>query len=160
MNRADDFIEKLKLEKHIEGGSFKQVYKSTHKMPMPGYGGERSLATAIYFLLAGEDFSAFHRLKSDEIWAFNYGSPLTLYVIEENGSLKKYILGDAKNPSYQITILAHQWFAAEVNDKTFFTLVSCIVAPGFEYDDFELADREKLTARYPKHADIISQFTR
>lgn len=85
MPTADNFIKKLKLERHIEGGSFKRVYQSKSKMLVPGSNNERHIATAIYFLLEGNDFSAFHRLQSDEIWSFNYGSPLTLYVIDKSG---------------------------------------------------------------------------
>lgn len=160
MYKASDFIQKLKLEKHIEGGSFIRVYESKHKIPITGYSGNRNISTSIYFLLEGNDFSAFHRLKSDEIWAFNYGAPLTIYIINENGELRKIILGDPENPVYQTTIHANQWFAAEVNDKSSFTLVSCFVSPGFEYSDFELGDRNVLTNQYPKYANLIDRLAR
>ena len=158
---ASDLINKLKLERHIEGGYFKRVYESKHKMPTAvGDEDERHVATAIYFLLEGNDFSAFHRLKSDEIWAYNYGSPLTVYIIDPNGKLNEMILGDPKNPIYQITVSANQWFAAEVNDKSSFTLLSCFVTPGFEYNDFELANRQLLANQYPGYISLISRLTR
>jgi predicted cupin superfamily sugar epimerase len=114
----------------------------------------------IYFLLEGHDFSAFHRLKSDEIWAYNYGCPLTIFLIDEDGKFNQITLGDPENPIYQITIDANQWLAAEVNDKSSFTLMSCFVAPGFEYHDFELANRQMLVNQYPSYADLINRLTR
>ena len=86
---ANDLINKLKLEKHIEGGYFKRVYESNDKIPIAKVNGERFLATAIYYLLKGHDFSAFHRLKSDEIWTHNYGSPVTLSLIDKDGQLRQ-----------------------------------------------------------------------
>lgn len=156
---ASDLISQLKLERHIEGGCFKRVYASKHKVQIER-GRERLIASAIYFLLEGHDFSAFHRLKSDEIWAYNYGSPLTIFMIEQDGSLTQTTLGDPKNPTFQVTIAANQWFAAEVNDKSSFTLMSCFVAPGFEYHDFELANRQMLVRQYPSHAHLINRLTR
>lgn len=152
------FVEKLNLEKHVEGGYFKRVYASQTLISVPSQQ-QRPICTSIYYLLAGEDFSAFHRLKSDEIWSFNYGSSLTIYIIDEQGNLKTVVLGDPKNPIFQITISANLWFAAEVNDKSSFTLVTCIVAPGFDYADFELADKD-LELLYPQHSNLIRKLTR
>lgn len=157
---ANDLIFKLKLERHIEGGCFKRVYESKYKIPIAADNSERFLATAIYYLLEGHDFSAFHRLKSDEIWAHHYGSPVTLYLIDKDGNLNKITLGDPENPIYQITIDANQWFAAEINDKSSFTLMSCFVVPGFDYHDYELANRRMLQNHYPSHADLINRLTR
>ena len=156
---ASDLIGQLKLERHVEGGCFKRVYESKYKVQIHEES-ERLIACAIYFLLEGHDFSAFHRLKSDEIWAYNYGSPLTIFLIEQDGSLKQMTLGNPENPTFQVTIGANQWFAAEVNDKSSFTLMSCFVAPGFEYHDFELANRQMLVSQYPNHADLINRLTR
>ena len=158
---ASNLISQLKLERHIEGGYFRRVYESKYKMPIAGGEPcERLLATAIYFLLDGHDFSAFHRLKSDEIWIYNCGSPLTLSIIDKDGELKQKTLGDPENPIYQLTVDANQWFAADINDKSSFTLMSCFLAPGFDYHDFELADRQRLLNEYPMHADLIHRLTR
>ncbi|OGV27363.1 MAG: hypothetical protein A3F18_04885 [Legionellales bacterium RIFCSPHIGHO2_12_FULL_37_14] len=157
---ASDLIQKLNLEKHIEGGAFRRVYESKYKVAGNNANNERQIASAIYYLLEGNDFSAFHRLKSDEIWAYNYGSPLTLYVIDKNGALKEIILGDPQNPTYQVTISANEWFAAEINDKSSFTLISCFVAPGFDYNDFELANQQMLINEYPEHANLIKRLTK
>lgn len=156
---ASNLISQLKLERHIEGGCFKRVYESKYKIQINTVS-ERRIASAIYFLLEGHDFSAFHRLKSDEIWAYNYGSPLKIYLIDYDGALQQMTLGDPENPTFQITIPANQWFAAEVNDKSSFTLISCFVTPGFEYHDFELANRQMLVSQYPSYADLINRLTR
>ncbi len=156
---ASDLINQLKLERHIEGGCFKRVYESQYKAQIHPVG-ERHIASAIYFLLEGHDFSAFHRLKSDEIWTYNYGSPVTIFVIEKNGALKQITLGNPENPIFQVTIAANQWFAVEVSDKSAFTLMSCFVAPGFDYHDFELANRQMLVSQYPNHAELINRLTR
>ncbi len=74
--------------------------------------------------------------------------------------MNQITLGDSENPIYQITIEANQWFAAEVNDKSSFTLISCFVAPGFEYHEFELANRQMLVNQYPGHAKVINRLTR
>ncbi|SRR5579883_200438 len=158
--KPNEIIEKLNLERHIEGGCFKRVYESPDKIALPRFKGERATASSIYFLLEGQDFSAFHRLKSDEIWCLNYGSALTIYVLDDEGNLKKIILGDQNDLHFQVTIKANQWFAAEINDKSAFSLLSCIVTPSFEYQDFELADRKQLTALFPKHAELIQRLTR
>jgi len=160
MLTANDFIKKLNLTKHIEGGYFRRTYESKLKVSIPGYTGERHTATSIYFLLEKDTFSALHKLKSDEVWFFNYGSPLILYIINEVGELNKIILGDPNHPIYQFTVSANQWLAAEINDKSSFTLVSCFVSPGFEYNDFELADRDMLIQQYPNHANLIERLTR
>lgn len=156
---ASNLISQLKLERHIEGGCFKRVYESKYKIQINTVS-ERRIASAIYFLLEGHDFSTFHRLKSDEIWAYNYGSPLTISLIHHDGALQQMTLGDPENLTFQVTIPANQWFAAEVNDKSSFTLISCFVSPGFEYHDFELANRQMLVSQYPSHADLINRLTR
>lgn len=157
MTTATQLIEKLKLEKHIEGGFFKRIYTCHHNTTLNNQ--QRNLSSAIHYLLEGNDFSAFHKIKSDELLSFNYGSCLTIYIINEAGDLKKIILGSTDNV-YTYPILAKQWFAAEVNDKSSFTLMTCFVSPSFDFQDFELADRKKLISLFPQHEQIIKKLTR
>ena len=177
---AQNYIRKFKLKKHEEGGYFSVNYKSTDEViPLDSrYANRendkkskeiyketyRSAGSAIYFLLNKEDFSAWHRLKSDEIWHYyDGGSPIDIHVIEQDDQLKTYTLGNpsvTENASFQVVIKAGAWFAAEVHDKTTFALVGCTVSPAFEYDDFALANREYLIAQYPAHESIINRFTR
>lgn len=160
MNRTVvSIIKKLKLKKHPEGGYYSETYRSKlilKKSHLPKkFSGRRSQSTTIYFLLTGKQFSAFHRLKADEVWHFYSGSPLIIYVIQKNGKLKKIILG--KNHYYQTVIKAEHWFAAEVAEPKSYSLVGCTVSPGFHYDDFELAEENKLIKLYPHLKGLVSR---
>jgi hypothetical protein len=163
---AKYWIETLKLGPHPEGGCYRQTYRADLELAQAalpaGFTGPRAAATAIYFLLEGEDFSAFHRLRSDEMWHFYDGSPLLVHVIDENGSYSQIRLGrDAEaGEVLQAVVKAGCRFAARVADGKSFALVGCTVAPGFDFDDFELARRENLAARYPQHRELIERFTR
>jgi hypothetical protein len=124
--------------------------------------GARSVSTAIYFLLEGENFSGFHRLRSDELWHFYTGNPLLVHVIEEEGRYSEIQLGTdlEAGQNWQAVVKAGCWFASCVRDPGSFALVGCTVAPGFEFEDFELGEREGLTRLFPQHRDLIQRFTR
>ena len=164
--KASNLIRLLGLERHPEGGWFRRTYECADRLGAdclpPRFEGERPVATAILYLLEGWDFSAFHRLKSDEIWHFYEGSPLVLYMLWEGGALHAVTLGRGieRGETFQAITPAGCWFAARVSDPDGFTLVGCTVAPGFDYTDFELANRTALTARYPQHREIIKGLTR
>ncbi|GLI35369.1 cupin domain-containing protein [Desulforhabdus amnigena] len=167
MNKnAAYWIEKLGLSPHPEGGYFIQTYRSDESVrdgQLPRrFEGDRVFSTAIYYLLEGKQFSAFHRIKSDEIWHFYTGSSLTLYVIDGEGRLSRKKLGNAweNGEAFQVVVKAGCWFAASVNDPDSYALVGCTVAPGFEYEDFELAERKRLIKEYPQHQRIIERLTK
>ncbi len=152
---AEYWIEKFKLEAHPEGGYFRQTYKSDlliGREALPGFSSVRAASTAIYFLLGGENFSAFHRLRSDEQWHFYAGSSLVVHVIEPAGSYFSILLGSdpEAGQTFQAVVRAGCWFASHVADWKSWALVGCTVAPGFEFEDFELGKREELVGRYPR----------
>lgn len=160
------WIEKLQLEPHPEGGYYRQTYRSEltidgEALPS-GFAGSRPSATAIYFLLDGADFSAFHRLRSDEIWHFYAGASVVVHVIEENGKYSEILLGDDARGGavFQAVVKAGCWFGSEVRDGKSWALVGCTVSPGFEFADFELGKRQELTLQFPQHADLIERLTR
>lgn len=162
---AEFWIDKLKLQKHPEGGYFKELYRSTNKIPgkaIETFQNVRSTFTSIYYLLHGDDFSAFHKIKSEEMWHFFNGSPITIYMINEEGMLEKKHLGpDPDNlEDFQICIPANTWFAAKVNNPVLYSLVGCTVAPGFDFEDFELAKRKDLLKGFPHLKDYIIPLTR
>lgn len=164
MHTAEFWIEHLNLQEHPEGGYYLQTYRSSEtigKTSLPSrFGGDRTFSTAIYFLLRSHDKSLFHRIKSDEIWHFYEGSPLTLYVLNEDGiSLHK--LGDhpERGESLQLVIPANAWFGATVDEPSRYTLSGCTVAPGFDFADFELANRKILTAQFSEYEKIIELLT-
>lgn len=164
MRNAEYWIKHLNLLPHQEGGYFKEVYRSNEqilKSSLPDrFSNNRVFSTSIYFMLKKGDFSAFHKIKSDELWHFYDGAPVSIHVINDNGILTTYKLGllPEKNIMPQVTIFANQWFAAESMGD--FSLVGCTVAPGFDFNDFEIAERHKLANLYKEHVKIIEQFTR
>ncbi len=164
--RIDQLVERLELLPHPEGGFYKETYRSKgliSKDSLPAeFEGERNYSTCIYFLLTSENFSAFHRIRQDEIWHFYLGSPVTLHIISPDGEYSASEVGHhiEKGEVPQLAILAGHWFAAEVKAKNAFCLVGCTVAPGFNFADFELAGREALQNKFPEHIEIIARLTR
>jgi hypothetical protein len=160
------WIEKLGLEPHPEGGYFRQSYKAElelAKEALPaGFTGPRAASTAIYFLLEGENFSAFHRLRSDEVWHFYAGDPLVVHGIEPDGKYFSILLGRDLEAGQvlQAVVPAGCWFASHVADWKSFAVVGCTVAPGFEFEDFEMGQRKELAATYPQHGGLIERLTR
>jgi predicted cupin superfamily sugar epimerase len=160
------WIEKLELTPHVEGGAFREVYRSELNLPKTVlplfFQGSRSASTSIYFLLSSGQFSAFHRIASDELWHFYYGDPLWVYEIGHTGRLYTHRLGPDpdKGECFQTVVRAGSWFASAPAPGSEYALVGCTVAPGFDFADFELANREALATQYPEHTDLIKQFTR
>ncbi|UKS24950.1 cupin domain-containing protein [Paenibacillus sp. HWE-109] len=157
------WISKLELIAHPEGGYYKRSYQAeetvTDKELSVQFDGQRLLYTSIYFLLQSHDVSHFHRLKSDELWYFHAGSPLTIHVIHENGSYEEVKLGMNldKGESLQYLVPKNSIFGSSVMEKDTFSLVGCMVAPGFDFQDFELFTQDELLAQYPQHQEIIKR---
>ncbi len=164
MRNAQYWIKHLNLTSHPEGGYFKEVYRSDEGITRNSlpyrFPDDRAFSTSIYFLLEKGDFSAFHRIKSDEVWHFYDGDPVSIYVIDNNGKLTTHRLGLSPENSIlpQVTISANNWFASE--STGIFSLVGCTVSPGFDFNDFEMGDRNALIKQYANHVEIIEQFTR
>lgn len=167
MKDAACWIEKLNLQKHPEGGWFKETYRSGETISAENlpdrYGEERCFSTCIYYMLEANDQSVFHRLKSDEFWHFYTGtSAIKLSVISPEGNLTQHLLG--ADPDYdevfQLLIPRNHWFAAELTNKKGYALIGCTVSPGFEFSDFEMAQRAKLSTLFPQHQELIQKLTR
>jgi predicted cupin superfamily sugar epimerase len=163
---AQYWIERLGLVPHPEGGYYRQTYKADVLLAKSalaaGFRGARPVSTAIYFLLEGQDFSAFHRLRSDEMWHFYAGGALVLYVIQSNGKYEEILVGNDPDAGeeLQVSVDAGSWFAARVRDGKSFAVVGCTVAPGFDFEDFELGKRDELVKLYPQHREVIEGLTR
>ena len=156
---AKNLIQKLELQPHPEGGWYRETYRSAETMTNKN-GEKRNVCTAIYFLLEGNDKSHFHRIQADETWFFHCGEPLEILLIE-GGNLRKVLLGNdiLKGEVPQFVIPSRTWFAARIKTGTGFSLVSCTVAPGFEFLDFELGKREILLTHFPALSEEITSFT-
>lgn len=163
---ADYWVERLELAEHPEGGYFRRTYRSKEEISrdcLPSrFSGPRPLSTSIYFLLKGSQFSALHRIKSDELWHFYTGSSLTIHVIDPAGSLTRLKLGNdlEKGEAFQGLVVADCWFGATVDDPASYSLVGCTVAPGFDFEDFELGSRKALIDQHPQHRPVIERLTR
>ena len=161
---AQYWIHHLGLSPHPEGGYYRATYKSDltivrNALPS-GYQGDRSASTAIYFLLDEGNFSAFHRIASDEVWHFYTGSSLLVYVIDPEGNYFELHLGSDEGEVFQAVVKAGSWFASRVRDAAGFALVGCTVAPGFDFADFELGVRSELIRTFPAHRKLIEELTR
>lgn len=163
--KAEFFIEKLQLTPHPEGGYFNEIYRCKEKIKNNGlpvrYDSDKNVSTSIYFLLKGNQVSKFHRLKSDEIWHFYSGSALTVHLIFANGNYNTIKLGNnfESGEVFQAVIPAGVWFGAMVNDIDSYSLIGCTVAPGFDFTDFELANRNDMLGSFPEHRNIIEELT-
>jgi predicted cupin superfamily sugar epimerase len=163
---AGYWIEKLRLAAHPEGGYYRQTYKANlilAKENLPRqFTGPRAVSTAIYFLLEGQNFSAFHRLRSDEMWHFYLGATVAVHAIDKDGRYSQILLGSdpEEGEVLQAVVMAGCWFASRVRDGKGFALVGCTVAPGFDFEDFEMAKREELVRAYPQRREVIEKLTR
>ncbi len=165
-SKLANIILKLNLQPHPEGGFFNENYRSDgiilSECLGANYTGERNFSTSIYFLLTSDVFSAFHRIVQDEIWHFYDGSPIELHSITHDGIYTNTIIGrDIENGEIpQFVVPGGSWFGAIVIRKNDYTLLGCTVAPGFDFRDFELAERNELILKFPQYSEIINRLTR
>jgi predicted cupin superfamily sugar epimerase len=166
--RAQELAVTLGLGPHPEGGFFLETYRADESVATPR--GERPLSTAILFLVTAEAISHLHRLTSDELWVFQGGLPLELVTIAGDGTPETRVLGDSGETGVedwvpQALVPAGSWQGARLAGGPHlpadyaWALVSCIVTPGFSYEDFELGEREALLAAHPQYAELIRDFT-
>jgi len=158
---AQYYVTKLGLIPHPEGGYYKQTFASEERTSdqelSVNFEGKRKLYTSIIFLMGSQDISHFHRLKSDELWYYHAGSPLTVHIIDENGDYREIKLGlnFEKGEVLQALVPKNSIFGSSVMEEDTFSLVGCMVSPGFEFQDFELFTQKELLSTYPQHEDVI-----
>nr|WP_298686527.1 cupin domain-containing protein [uncultured Dongia sp.] len=161
----DKLVTRLKLAPHPEGGFYRETYRATETLPNAGlpsrFHGNRAQSTAIYYLLRAGDRSKLHRIKSDEVWHFYDGDPLVIVAIAPNGQLTETTLGRdfASGQIPQHVVPAGHWFGAIPAKGSAFSLTGCTVAPGFDFADFELAQRDRLLAEFRQHRAWIERLT-
>ena len=154
----EEIIAAYRLERHPEGGWFREVHRSSRPLgDIPGYPGERTAFTAIYFLLPRGDFSAFHRLRSEEVWIHLAGDPLELVCMGHE--VRRITLGPAAKGGEPVAIVpAGELQAARSLGE--YTLMLCVVSPGFDFADFSMPTREELLREHPDQRELILAFTR
>ena len=150
------------MQPHPEGGFFAETYRSAERIPQDAlparFAGTRAFSTAIYFLLESHNRSALHRIQSDEVWHFYAGGPLEVFVIEpDSGALTVIRLGSRpdRGEVFQAVVRAGCWFGSKPMAGSDFSLVGCTVAPGFDFADFDLADRANMLRQFPQHEAVI-----
>jgi uncharacterized protein len=142
MTQRPQLAEQLDLRPHPEGGWFRETWRSALSFRPPGYAGDRSTATAIYFLLCPGEASAWHVVRSDELWLWHRGGPLALRLggsAAEPRAARLVVLGanvgEGEQP--QFVVPGGTWQRATPASQEP-VLVSCVVAPGFDFADFRL----------------------
>jgi predicted cupin superfamily sugar epimerase len=160
---ADQVIAALGLSPHPEGGFYVETFRSALGVESAVHAGvSRSASTAIYFLLRSQDFSALHRVRSDEVWHHYLGDPLELCVLNE-GRAERVRLGPdllaGQRPQFVVPAGVYQG-ARPAPGSVGYTLCGCTVAPGFEFRDFEMPARDVLLAQFPQQAELVLQLTR
>jgi len=167
MLTADEIRKVLKLQPHpAEGGYFVETYRSQYLLApdaLPqGYPRARSVSTAIYYLLTPDNFSAMHRLRGDEIFHFYLGDPVELLQLRADGVCEVITLGQdiAAGMHLQHVVPAGAWQGARLAGGGKYALLGTTVAPGFDFQDFEVGERNSLMAEFPQYANLIRKLTR
>ena len=157
MKDAKYWVNELKLLQHPEGGFYKEIYRSEKSFIPAEIGEYRNYITSIYFLIEEGNVSHFHSIKQDELWFYHAGAPLSVYCINNDGSLNLLKIGP--NPEQgevlQAMVPANSIFGSKSSGE--FSLVSCVVAPGFDFTDFKLYQKSELLKQYPQHKEIIDE---
>lgn len=175
----EEIIKVYNLSPHPEGGFFRETYRSAGIIPtgvMPGITGNRNFCTAILYLLREGDRSSLHRIKQDEVWHYYLGAPIRLVMFSPAGVFSEVVVGpDIRAGQHlQYVVPAHTWFGAKPlggakgsngspdsgsDSDPDYSLAGCTVAPGFDFEDFKLGEKERLLRLFPAQKDIVEEFT-
>ena len=157
---AEELIRRLGLYQHPEGGYFAKTYTSRRTM-WNDNGAIRPVGSAFWHMAVDNEPVYLHRLLSDEILFFHQGEPAELFIIQD-GELIRVLLGNdlEKGETPQYVVPSGNWIAARVKGGKGYSLVGCAVTPGFDFVDFDAADRQALIREYPHLREIIEEFTK
>lgn len=165
---AQEIIRKLDMKPlPEEGGYYRETYRGTAaSLPAHMFGidsnSNRTISTAIYYLVIPESFSALHRVKSDEIFHFYGGDPVEMVQIDDEGNLERFLIGNEvlAGQQPQVVVPRGVWQGLRLKHGGKWALMGTTVAPGFEFEDFEVGIREQLIQNFPQHRDDIIRFSR
>ena len=161
MQDMNAVIESLQLKPHPEGGFYREMHRAS-SLVKEANGSTKNAYSSIYYLLSGNDFSAWHRIQSDETWFFHLGCDIAIHYFDSQNKLAMVQIGP-ESMQFQTTIPANTWFAAKPIDAESFTLISCIVAPAFTFTEFEMGQQQALLDYFgtsEKHINAIRVLTR
>jgi uncharacterized protein len=165
MITAEDLIRRLNLIPHPEGGYYRETYRCPEKLPRTAlaarYDSARAAGTAIYYVLTAETYSRLHRLRSDEIYHFYLGDPVTMLHLCPDGTTRELVLGSniLRGELSQVVIPRDVWQGSFVCPGGRFALLGATVAPGFDFADYEAGERADLLRRYPAQKELITRLT-
>lgn len=158
---ADDIIRLLDLKPlTIEGGYFRETYRSPEQLWRPE--GNRSLATAIYYLLTPETFSQMHRVPGEEIFHFYLGDAVEMFQIAPDGSGELIVMGTDMEAGMrpQHIVAGGYWQGARLREGGKFALLGTTMSPGFDYADYETGTWDELVRSFPQHSAMLRVLTR
>jgi predicted cupin superfamily sugar epimerase len=166
MMTAEDLIAALDLRPlPLEGGYYRETYRSADLLPagtLPRYTTPKAAATAIYYLLTPDTFSALHRLPADEVFHFYAGGPVEMLQLSPDGQGRVVTLGSDVTAGQrpQVVVPRGVWQGSSLLPGSPFALLGTTMAPAFDFADYEAGDRDALTRQYPAFADLIRRLTR
>ncbi|MFT4736857.1 MAG: putative cupin superfamily sugar epimerase [Cyclobacteriaceae bacterium] len=155
--KAQDWIKKLNLKPHPEGGHYAETFRS--EVTLSSGDLQRNLTTSIYYMLESHEISHWHQLASDELWYFHAGSEVIVHMFDE-GIYRQEVVGLSESANPQLIIPSGTVFAAEVIGDDSYSLLGCVVAPGFDFEDFRLVPEEELVDIFPEEEEVISAFAK
>lgn len=163
MLSADDVIRLLALQPHpIEGGYFRETYRSVGQLAFPQYPADRAFGTAIYYLLTGRTVSEMHKLPGDEVFHFYLGDPVRMLQLWPDGPARELTLGAdlAAGQVPQLVVPGGVWQGSYVLDGPHgYALLGATMAPGFDYADYRTGPRGELSAKWPEFEELIERLT-
>jgi purine nucleoside permease/predicted cupin superfamily sugar epimerase len=162
---AEELIKSLNLTGHVEGGFYRQTFKANHRPMLSTAHGDRVNMTSIYYLLSAKSpVGHFHMNRSDIMHYFHVGDPITYYLLNQDGSLETHVLGPdpTKGHEMQMVVKGGTWKASKISTTGDYGygLIGEAVAPGFEYEDMQLAEQDELVSTFPEHSALIKTLTR
>lgn len=153
-----DWIERLALEPHPEGGWFRRIYTAAQSVPTPS--GSRCAASSIHYLLNRQSpVGRFHRNRSAILHYLQDGGPVTYWLLD-HGSVRSVTLGREPGQSLFLEVPGGIWKASRLESAADCALVSEVVLPGFDYADHEFLTLERLQREYPDDAERLSALVR
>ncbi|MEP5763274.1 MAG: cupin domain-containing protein [Halieaceae bacterium] len=159
---VDELVEELGLEPHVEGGYFRRTFQADHRPRIDVGDGPRYTMTSIYYLLTADSrIGHWHLNRSDILHFFHLGAPITYYLIYPDGRLDTVVMGSdpGAGQHLQLAVPGGTWKASHLGAGDY-GLISEAVAPGFEYSDMSLGQRELLLQQFPQHAELIRAFSK